>query len=222
LGEEDFARLTSRTYLLTVFGNHDDLELLPLVRNRDGSPVLLGRGEVRDVMGLKIAGISGIWAKSHRKPWYITDEEVAQIADSLRGRDVDVLITHGCPVGLADLTPSGKHGGQRCFLDAFRTISPKVHLCGHLHRKGIRRLKSGAVVANVGYGAEGDFLLLFVKDDNIYIRGRRDPPKVTGLTEFFCASPEFITLDVLTSSSEGSILGKTGVSFQPRRAYATF
>ena len=169
VSEEDFARLTSRTYLLTVFGNHDDLELLPLVRNRDGSPVLLGRGEVRDVMGLKIAGISGIWAKSHRKPWYITDEEVAQIADSLGGREVDILITHGCPVGLADLTPSGRHGGQRCFLDAFRTISPKVHLCGHLHRKSIRLLKSGAVVANVGYGAEGDFLLLFVKDDNIYI-----------------------------------------------------
>lgn len=169
VGKEDFARLTSRTYLLTVFGNHDDLDLLSNVRNRDGSPVLLGRGEVREVMGLKMAGISGIWAKSHRKPWYITDEDVAQISDSLRGRDIDILITHGCPVGLADLTPSGKHGGQRCFLDAFKTISPKVHLCGHLHRKSLRRLRSGAVVANVGYGAQGDFLLLLVKDYKIYV-----------------------------------------------------
>ena len=173
--KEDFDRITARTYLLTVFGNHDDLELLHRLRNRDGSPVLLGRGEVREVLGLRIAGIGGIWAKSHRKPWYITDEEVAEIADSLKGKGVDILITHGCPAGLADLTPTGRHGGQRCFLQAFKLISPKVHLCGHLHRKGLRHLKSGAVVANVGYGAEGEFLYIFWEGDTLHIE---DPKSV--------------------------------------------
>ncbi|HID11278.1 MAG TPA: hypothetical protein EYP17_08270 [Candidatus Latescibacteria bacterium] len=173
--EEDFGRIVARIYLLTVFGNHDDIELLGYIRNRDGSPVLLGREEVRKVLKLRVAGIGGIWAKSHRKPWYITDEEVAEIAGSLEGKGIDILITHACPIGLADLTPTGRHGGQRCFLEAFRLISPKVHLCGHLHRKALRRLKSGAVVANVGHGAEGDFLYLLKEGDMLQV----EDPKPT-------------------------------------------
>ena len=56
---------------------------------------------------------------------------------------VDILLTHGCPIGLADLTPTGRHGGQRCFLDAFKTIKPRLHLCGHLHVAQERTLKDG-------------------------------------------------------------------------------
>ena len=56
---------------------------------------------------------------------------------------VDILLTHGCPIGLADLTPTGRHGGQRCFLEAYKTIMPRLHLCGHLHVAQERTLKDG-------------------------------------------------------------------------------
>jgi Icc-related predicted phosphoesterase len=118
-----------------VFGNHDDLPTLSALRNQDGSPVLLGQGERRgDFRGLSVAGVSGIWAKSHRLPHYVTDEDVAGWAASLTaGPPVDVLLTHGCALGIADRTPSGRPGGQRCFLNLLQAVRPRVHLCGHLH-----------------------------------------------------------------------------------------
>lgn len=146
--------------VLTVYGNHDDLELLSSTMNVDGSPILLSPGEVRGIAGLRFAGISGIWAKSHRKPHYITDEDVAHQAALIAGRGVDVLLTHGCPIGLADAVPGGRRGGQRCFLNAYHAIIPRVHLCGHLHFPQERNLSNGSVVINVGYTCEGDYWVL--------------------------------------------------------------
>jgi len=147
--------------VLTTFGNHDSLVLLEPWRNRDGTPVLIGQGEVREVDGLRVAAIGGIWAKSHRLPHYVTDGDVADLAARIaRAGPVDILLTHGCPIGLADLTPKGTHGGQRCFLEANKTISPRVHLCGHLHVAQERSLKDGRQVLNVGATPEGTVVLL--------------------------------------------------------------
>jgi Icc-related predicted phosphoesterase len=157
----ELAALVETLPVVTTFGNHDPLELLDSLRNADGSPVRLGQGEVRDFAGLRVAAIGGIWAKSHRLPHYVTDEDVAGFARRIAGAGpVDVLITHGCPVGLADLTPTNRHGGQRCFLDAFQTIGPRVHLCGHLHVAQERVLKDGRKVLNVGATPEGDVAVL--------------------------------------------------------------
>src|SRR5262249_47900681 len=114
LEEVDEARLAALlgvAPVYTTFGNHDPMDLLPRLRNADDSPVLLPQGEVRDVLGLTVAAIGGIWAKSHKKPHYVTDEDVAEAAGRIaRSGPVDLLLTHGCPVGLADLAPSGRHG----------------------------------------------------------------------------------------------------------------
>jgi Icc-related predicted phosphoesterase len=103
----------------------------------------------------------GIWAKSHRQPHYVTDEDVkaaaAQIIDS---GGADVLMTHGCPVGLADRTPRNTHGGQRCFLEAFQSIQPRLHLCGHLHVPQERALKDGRKVINVGATPQGTVVVV--------------------------------------------------------------
>jgi Icc-related predicted phosphoesterase len=159
-GEVDpdaFAGIRKRVPVLTVYGNHDDLGLLAHAVNSDGSRVLLTPGEVRDRNGLTLAGISGIWAKSHREQFYATDEDVDRFASVLAGRGVDVLLTHGCPIGLADAVPGGRRGGQRCFLDAFHTVKPRLYLCGHLHVPQKRELKDGRLVVNVGYTCEGDY-----------------------------------------------------------------
>jgi Icc-related predicted phosphoesterase len=161
VSEADLAPFIERCPVYTTFGNHDAIELLGRLRNHDGSPVLLGQGEVRAVAGIQLAAIGGIWAKSHAKSCYVTDAEVAAYAAAIKASGpVDVLITHGCPVGLADLTPTGRHGGQRCFLDAFKTIEPQLHLCGHLHVAQERTLKSGARVINIGSTAEGSIAVV--------------------------------------------------------------
>lgn len=202
--EGEFEALLAHVPVLTVFGNHDDRPLLRRLRNRDGSPVLLEDGEVRAVDGggrkngrmeewrngggLRVAGISGIWAKTklgskltprwerdqqrdpsltlerwlagREPPPYVTDEEVAAHANTLAGAGVDIFVTHGCPTGLADLTPAGTRGGQRCFRQALGTVRPRAHLCGHLHRFQKAELPDGVMVLNCGDGSREEGWLL--------------------------------------------------------------
>jgi uncharacterized protein len=151
VGETDLAAFPARLPVYSTFGNHDPFPALANVKNRDGTSVLLPQGEVQCVEGVRLAAIGGIWAKSHRQPYYVTDADVTALAvKTASGGPVDLLLTHGCPVGLADLTPRHTHGGQRCFLDALHQIAPRVHLCGHLHVAQERALSDGRKVINVG------------------------------------------------------------------------
>ncbi|MBC8101563.1 MAG: metallophosphoesterase [Cytophagales bacterium] len=155
--------LLSRVPVLSVFGNHDDLLALATLRNHsDGSPMLLAQGERREFCGLSVAGVSGIWAKTNRLPHYVTDEGVAAWASSLApGPTTDLLLTHGCPIGVADRTPSGRPGGQRCFLDLLRMVRPRIHLCGHLHVAQRRDLDSPPCgVLNTGSLRDGHYVIL--------------------------------------------------------------
>jgi len=161
VSKDDLEAFVARLPVLTTFGNHDPLDLLRSLRNSDGTPVFLQQGEVRMFHGLRVAAIGGIWAKSHRLPHYVIDADVAEAAERIaRQGPLDVLMTHGCPIGLADFTPTGRHGGQRCFLDANKIVSPRIHLCGHLHVAQERVLKDGRVILNVGATPEGTVALI--------------------------------------------------------------
>jgi Icc-related predicted phosphoesterase len=147
--------------ILTTFGNHDSLDLLARMKNRDGSDLLIGQGKVRVYHGLTVAAIGGIWAKSHKLRHYVTDADVVESAERIaRSGPVDVLLTHACPVGLADLTPAGNHGGQRCFLEASKRVAPRLHCCGHLHVAQEKVLKDGRRVVNVGATPEGSYAVI--------------------------------------------------------------
>jgi uncharacterized protein len=154
--EADLTAFVQVVPVYTTFGNHDPLDLLARLSNRDGSPILLASGSVREFAGLRLSAIGGIWAKSHAKAHYVTDADVAAAASQIaQSGPVDILITHACPIGLADLTPTGRHGGQRCFLDAFKTVAPRLHLCGHLHVAQEHTLHDGRKVMNVGLTPAG-------------------------------------------------------------------
>ena len=159
--QSELATFPARLPVYTTFGNHDPIGMLQKLRNADGSPVLLPQGQVVSVAGIRLAAIGGIWASSHWQPYYVTDEDVADAAARIaaEGR-VDILLTHGCPVGLADRTPRGTHGGQRCFLHAFQTVEPLVHLCGHLHVAQEHQLSDGRKVINVGATPRGSAVVV--------------------------------------------------------------
>jgi len=156
LADVEYENILDLATIYTVFGNHDDIDTLKRLRNRDGSAVLLQDGKPTKAKGVTIVGVSGIWAKSHRLPWYVTDEDIASYGPFVES--VDILMTHGCAIGLNDLTPGGGRGGHRQFTELFAGIQPRVYVCGHLHRAQARRLKSGPWVANAGNTAEGDYL----------------------------------------------------------------
>ena len=85
----------------------------------------------------------------------ILDE--CQSRESVPSGDHFFRPSHGCPIGLADMTPSGRHGVLRCFLEATHVISPRLHFCGHLHIAQERTLKDGRKVINVGMTPEGSY-----------------------------------------------------------------
>ncbi len=158
--KEELTTFLDVAKLYTTFGNHDPIELLSLLRNRDGTKVLLEQGAAQRVDGLRLAAIGGIWAKSHAKRHYVTDADVADSATQVANAGpIDILLTHACAIGLADLTPSGRHGGQRCFLEASKIIAPRLHVCGHLHLAQERTLKDGRKVINVGATPEGWYVI---------------------------------------------------------------
>ncbi|HEV3168138.1 MAG TPA: metallophosphoesterase [Isosphaeraceae bacterium] len=168
ISQTDLAAFPARLPVYTTFGNHDPLEWLAHLKNQDGSSVLLEQGKVTLVSNVRLAAIGGIWAKSHRLPHYVTDADVAEMAARIAEEGpVDILLTHACPVGLADLTPSGRHGGQRCFLDAFDTIAPRIHICGHLHVPQKRTLKDGRIVLNVGETPAGSVVVIEAENSGI-------------------------------------------------------
>ncbi len=176
--EATFAVVLKVAPVYTTFGNHDPMDLLARLRNQDDTPVLLGQGVLREVRGLRLAAIGGIWAKSHAKPHYVTDADVAEAAARIAASGpIDILITHACPVGLADLTPTGKHGGQRCFLEANKTIMPRLHLCGHLHVAQERTLKDGRRIINVGATPEGSIAVVEIDKEpgSLVVRLERVP-----------------------------------------------
>ena len=65
---------------------------------------------------------------------------------------------------MADLTPVGTHGGQKCFMDAFKLVNPKLSICGHLHRKSSYQTKDGKLVVNIGFTKEGDYAVFNLKN----------------------------------------------------------
>jgi Icc-related predicted phosphoesterase len=66
--------------------------------------------------------------------WAFMDEE-----DGLAKRyalipeDVDVLISHGPPYGLCDLTDGGEHVGSIALLERIAQMQPQIVITGHIH-----------------------------------------------------------------------------------------
>jgi len=130
---ELFHPILENTYLLTIYGNHDNVKLIQTLRNRNGSPCLLQDGSIRNYDSLKIAGISGNMARIKRKVHHKTVEEVQEIISNYAHHEetIDVLITHEAPKH--GLISSGKTLGNDVFNEAMERLKPKVHFCGHVH-----------------------------------------------------------------------------------------
>jgi uncharacterized protein len=168
LPREEWQALLRRVPVYSAFGNHDDVDLLRASRNRDGSPVLLESGSRVQVLGRTATAINGIWAKSHRMPYYVTDADVDAMVAAVEA-PVDILLSHGCPLGVVDLMASNRHGGQRCFNRAVEALRPRLYVCGHLHRRQKYITRDGALYLNCGDGRKGEHWLVEMTDDGFAI-----------------------------------------------------
>ena len=130
---EMFQPITKACHFLTIYGNHDNIELIGALRNSDGSPCWLQDGAGREYGGLVIAGISGNVAMAKRKPHHKTVEDVeAIISKYSRARRPNILITHEVPEHPV-LSRNDRILGYKAFNDAMERLRPELYLCGHVH-----------------------------------------------------------------------------------------
>jgi Icc-related predicted phosphoesterase len=104
--------------------------------------------QVIEISGLRIAGSAwtprfGFWA-------FMADEdELARIWNQMPD-DIDVLLTHGPPFGLCDLTAEGVHAGSTSLRERLMELDRlTLHVFGHIHEAhGADVISTGAIVVN--------------------------------------------------------------------------
>lgn len=61
---------------------------------------------------------------------------------------VDILITHGPPFGILDLTAQGQHVGCEDLADELKRVRPRLHVYGHVHNAYGIVEKEGTIYVN--------------------------------------------------------------------------
>ena len=144
INPEEFYELLRKTIVLSIYGNHENLEVLRTLYNVNSSvhlPVLIEDSKVYEFGGLKIAGISGIIAKKRKVRKGVprkTPGEYLGIARELKGKEVDVLLIHETPY-LPSLFPFIRDSfSSRTALEAVEIVKPKLVFNGHVHAGGYK------------------------------------------------------------------------------------
>lgn len=127
--KDAFEELAAMTYVLTIYGNHENREGIRAARNADGRPILIPDGDAVEFDGLVVAGISGNIG-SGRKWHHKRPEQFEAEASSLSERRVDVLITHE-PPSEVPFVPGNPYG-KRIVSKAVMMVRPGLHFSGHV------------------------------------------------------------------------------------------
>jgi Icc-related predicted phosphoesterase len=135
-----------------VAGNHDWLfETNPASARKllDGKIIYLQDSSI-EIEKFKIYGAP--W-QPRFYDWAFNLNRGREMAEkwNLIPQDTDILITHGPPNGILDLTPQGDFAGCEELRRRVEEISPKAHIFGHIHS---------------GYGREEKFGVKFVNASN--------------------------------------------------------
>lgn len=129
---EMFQPPLKQTSILTIYGNHDNLQLIQNLRNYDNSYCWLPDGIVREWNEIRIVGINGNLAVRKRKPHHKTIDEVKELISRYSISTVDILVTHEAPKH--QLLSKGERSlGFDVLTEALERLKPKLFLCGHIH-----------------------------------------------------------------------------------------
>jgi len=148
LADENYLRnLVQRVPVLTIFGNHENLEALKSVNN----PLLNGIGilmpdftpmNFKDSFGFTILGVNGIWSGRKRRRKGIPRKKGKEFLNlaiefcekySPKPFDIDILVVHDVP-DIPEYSGSiTLHAGTSLIKEMINLIKPKLVLNGHLH-----------------------------------------------------------------------------------------
>ncbi len=143
------------THKVFVAGNHDTgfedtpqqardwlQSAGPIIYLQDSSVELEVDGEKVKIYGSPWQPFFCNWAFNLR-----TDAELKAKWDMIP-KDTDVLITHGPPFKLRDVTVNSEHVGCRELRKAVQRVKPKLHVFGHIHESYSVEEWNGTFFAN--------------------------------------------------------------------------
>lgn len=131
---DDWNLLTSMVTTHAIFGNHDNVDLLESVKNKDGSKILTHDGEIRNIEGIKFGFINGIMSDKgtpRRNVPRSTSEDFLRIA-STNFKGIDILCTHESPI-VPEYGKKFSSGiGPAVMTKVIEKVQPKISISGHL------------------------------------------------------------------------------------------
>lgn len=144
VSEVEFYELLKKTVVLSIYGNHENMDVLTKLYNVKTSeflPMLMEDAKIYEIDSLRIAGINGIIAKKKKVrrgvPRKMPDEFL-EYARKLRGKDIDILLIHETPF-LPELFPfMARDFRSETAVEAVKTVKPKLVINGHMHSGGYK------------------------------------------------------------------------------------
>lgn len=125
---EHWASKQSHTHVLAVSGNMD-------YRLQDAEDSLKRvtylQDSLVDISGIKIWGSP--WTPRFVGVFQLYSDREANAVWEKMPSEVDVLITHGPPKGIRDVTSRGKSVGDTVLGKKVQEVKPRVHCFGHIH-----------------------------------------------------------------------------------------
>ncbi len=147
---EWFSAQTQFKHRVAICGNHDfafeNPWLMAQAQKSLGDVIYLESNEAT-VMGLRIWG-SPVSPFFHDWAWnrYRGEQIAAEWAKIPEG--IDILVTHGPPMGILDKTSRGELVGCQDLLDRIQTIRPRLHIFGHIHEAYGQIVQNGTQFIN--------------------------------------------------------------------------
>lgn len=116
--------------ILAVPGNHETVDALTAVAPPQ---MIVLHGQSHEIGKLTFFGIGYGVPVTPFTDWSqdLTEPQATDILDNCH--QVDILISHSPPKGVADVTSSGDSVGSTALRSATERLKPKLLLCGHIH-----------------------------------------------------------------------------------------
>ena len=121
-----FKPILEQTKLLTVYGNHDILNILCELRNRDGSPCLLQTFKTVTLNGDTLLGVNGN-VSGKGNPWNVTLTELRHHYATHRPSRPDIVLSH-------EAVAPHQYKGHAAMTEFFDLLRPRIWFTGHIHK----------------------------------------------------------------------------------------